>query len=266
MRILVLSDMHSNLEALNGCLEAAPSHDKVVNLGDIVGYGGSPNEVTELARKLNGVVVRGNHDKACTGLMSMEDFNPIAAIAALWTMQALTPENMQWLKLMPKGPVFLPLRYPMNQEETWAGTEADGVQLVHGSPLDEDDYILVLRDAQESLLRTSYPLTFFGHSHIQGGFAFENERWETLRPLYNGKQNRAESWVLDLGSQTKYMINPGSIGQPRDGDPRAAFCLFDSDRYEVTFYRVPYNIQRAQQQIIAAKLPDRLATRLAEGR
>ncbi|MGC2321250.1 MAG: metallophosphoesterase family protein, partial [Terriglobales bacterium] len=183
MRILVLSDIHSNLEALNACLEAVPSHDKVANLGDIVGYGGNPNEVTALARKLGGMLVRGNHDKACTGLMSMEDFNPVAAIAALWTMQALTPENLQWLKLLPRGPLFLPLRYPRNQEETWAGTEQDGVQLVHGSPLDEDEYLLVMRDAQESLLRSNYPLTFFGHTHIQGGFAYVDDRWETLRPL-----------------------------------------------------------------------------------
>jgi len=266
MRILVLSDIHSNLEALNACLEAAPAHDKVANLGDIVGYGGSPNEVTVLARKLGGMLVRGNHDRACTGLMSMDDFNPVAAIAALWTMQSLTPENLQWLKLMPRGPLFLPLRYPHNQEETWAGTEQDGVQLVHGSPLDEDEYVLVLRDAQESLLRSNYPLTFFGHTHIQGGFAYDNDRWETLRPLYKGSADEVESWVLDLGSQAKYMINPGSIGQPRDGDPRAAFCIFDPDRYEITFYRVPYDIQKAQQHILAARLPERLATRLAEGR
>jgi len=265
MRILILSDMHSNLEALNACLEAAPARDKVANLGDIVGYGGNPNEVTVLARQLGGMLVRGNHDKACTGLMSMEDFNPVAAIAALWTMQALTPENMQWLKLMPQGPVFLPFHYPLNQEETWAGSEVDGVQLVHGSPLDEDEYLIVMRDAQESLQRSNYPLTFFGHTHIQGGFAFENDRWETLRPIYKGGE-RQETWVLDLSSTAKYMINPGSVGQPRDGDPRAAFCVFDPDRYEVTFYRVPYDVEKAQQQILAARLPDRLASRLAEGR
>ena len=112
MRILVLSDIHSNLEALNACLEAVPSPDKVANLGDIVGYGGNPNEVTVLARKLGGMLVRGNHDKACTGLMTMEDFNPVAAIAALWTMQALTPENLQWLKLMPRGPDRLLIGMP----------------------------------------------------------------------------------------------------------------------------------------------------------
>jgi len=266
MRILILSDVHANLEALNACLETAPSCDKVANLGDIVGYGGSPNEVTAASRKLGGMLVRGNHDKACTGLMSVEDFNPIAAIAALWTMQALAPENLQWLKLMPRGPLSVPLHYPLNQEETWAGTEADGVQLVHGSLLDEDEYVLVMRDAQESLLRTHYPLTFFGHTHIQGGFALENERWETLRPMYKGTREQQETWSFDLGSQAKYLINPGSVGQPRDGDPRAAFCVFDADRYEVTFYRVPYNIEQAQHHIIAARLPDRLATRLAEGR
>lgn len=265
MRILILSDIHSNLEALEACLEAAPSCDKVVNLGDIVGYGANPNEVTERSRKLGGLLVRGNHDKACTGLMGMEDFNPVAAIAAIWTMHALTPENLQWLKLIPQGPVYLPMRYALNQEETWAGTDADCIQLVHGSPLDEDEYVIVMRDAQESLLHTNYPLTFFGHTHIQGGFGFDNDRWETLRPIYRGVET-TESWVLDLGSHAKYMLNPGSVGQPRDGDPRAAFAVFDPDRYEVTFCRVPYNIGKAQHQIVAARLPERLATRLAEGR
>src|SRR5919197_361963 len=266
MRILVLSDIHSNLEALSACLGVAPSYDKVANLGDIVGYGGSPNEVTDLSRKLGGLLVRGNHDKACTGQMGIEDFNPVAAIAALWTMQALTPENMQWLKMIPRGPVFLPFRYPLDQEETWAGTEADGVQLVHGSPLDEDEYVIVMRDDQEALLRTNYPLTFFGHTHVQGGFALENGRWEMLRPIYQGAEKRQETWMLDLSSNARYMINPGSVGQPRDGDARAAFCVFDPDRYEVTFYRVPYNIAEAQQHILDARLPDRLATRSEEGR
>ncbi len=265
MRILILSDIHANLEALEACLAAAPSCDKIVNLGDIVGYGGSPNEVTDQARKLGGILVRGNHDKACTSLTDMNDFNPIAAIAAQWTMRTLTPENLQWLKLLPPGPVLLPIRYPLNQEETWTGDNSDNVQLVHGSPLDEDEYVLVMRDAQECLLRAQHPLTFFGHTHIQGGFGLEDDRWETLRPVYKGMTS-AETWVLDLRSHARYMLNPGSVGQPRDGDPRAAFCVFDPDRYEVTFYRVPYNVEKAQHHIIAARLPERLATRLADGR
>ena len=101
---------------------------------------------------------------------------------------------------------------------------------------------------------------------MQGGFALENDRWEMLRPVYQGTQNRHETWTLDLSSGGKYLLNPGSIGQPRDGDPRAAFCALDSDRYEVTFYRVPYDVAKAQQHILDARLPDRLATRLAEGR
>ncbi len=133
VRILLLSDIHSNLEALEACLAAAPPCDRVVNLGDIVGYGANPNEVIERSRSLGKVFVRGNHDKASTGLMELQDFNPIAGMAALWTREQLTPENLEWLRSLPEGPIHL--------------DELPGVQFVHGSPMDEDEYVVTLRDA-----------------------------------------------------------------------------------------------------------------------
>ena len=261
MRILLLSDIHANLEAMEACLAAASSYDKVVNLGDVVGYGGSPNEVTDRVRKLGGVIVRGNHDRACTGQVDLQSFNPIAGMAALWTMRALTAANLAWLKALPQGPLTL-----MTDDVAHAPAGDFGaVQIVHGSPLDEDDYIIVLRDAQEPLERTSARLTFFGHTHLQGGFAQAGQRWEALRPAYRSA-DKADSFDLTLHRDAKYLINPGSVGQPRDGDRRAAFAVFDTDNYTVTFHRVPYDIRKAQQHIFAARLPERLAMRLAEGR
>ncbi len=251
VRVLFLSDIHANQEGLEACLDAAPDHDAIVNLGDIVGYGGSPNEVTDRSRALGGLLVRGNHDKACTGVMGIESFNPIAGLAALWTKQTLTPDNLQFLANLPQGPLKL--------------DGIDDVQFVHGSPLDEDEYVIVVRDAVEPLSDTPVHVTFFGHTHIQGGFSVEGDRWETLRPMYRSK-GKSEHCDLPLTRGAKYMINPGSVGQPRDGDPRAGFLLFDSDSWKVTFYRVPYNVEGAKKKILAAKLPERLATRLSDGR
>jgi predicted phosphodiesterase len=251
MRVLLLSDIHSNLEGLQACLEAAPSCDQVVNLGDIVGYGGSPNEVTDESRKLGGLFVRGNHDKACTGVMGVESFNPVAGLAALWTKKVLTPENLGFLKNLPHGPV------PM------AGRAE--IQMVHGSPLDEDEYIIVLRDAVEPLMRATAPLTFFGHTHIQCIFSIRDNKLEMMRPMYRTKDD-VDRYEVKLEKGAKYLVNPGSVGQPRDGDRRAGFGVFDPESYVFTFHRTPYNIEGAQKRILDAKLPDRLATRLADGR
>jgi diadenosine tetraphosphatase ApaH/serine/threonine PP2A family protein phosphatase len=251
MRILVISDIHGNLEALEACLAAAPAYDRVFNLGDVVGYGASPNEVVARSRGLGGIFVRGNHDKACSGITNAEDFNHIAALAAYWTKQQLTPENLEWVRQLPKGPI-----------------RADGVaetQCVHGSPIDEDEYIIVVRDSYEPLMEAQAAVTFFGHTHIQGGFAVDGEEWMTLRPMYETEQ-KAEQYEFPLKKGAKYLINPGSVGQPRDGDWRAAFCLFDTDRYSITFYRIPYDVKGAQKRIMDAGLPDRLATRLSDGR
>ena len=183
MRLLFLSDIHSNLEALDACLASAPAHDAVINLGDIVGYGASPNEVTERARSLGRIFVRGNHDKAVTGLTDLRDFNPVAGLAALWTRDQLTPENFQWLQALPQGPVQVP--------------GAAGIQVVHGSPLDEDEYVVNTEEAVGPLQRADVPATFFGHTHLQGGFYVTAGGSESSHPQYRNAAE-ADSWEFPL--------------------------------------------------------------------
>jgi diadenosine tetraphosphatase ApaH/serine/threonine PP2A family protein phosphatase len=251
LRILLLSDIHANLEALEACLAAAPIYDFVANLGDLVGYGASPNEVIDRSRQLGNIFVRGNHDKAATGLLELDDFNPMAAAAAIWTRNQLTSEHHEWLRALPQGP--LPLeKFPE-------------VQLVHGSPGDEDAYVVSIGDALVPLITLKTPITFFGHTHLQGGFFANGSSADGFRPEYK-TVGKAESVALQLKLNTRYMINPGSVGQPRDGDWRAAFALFDTDAQVVYFHRTPYNLKAAQDRIFAAELPGRLATRLAAGR
>jgi predicted phosphodiesterase len=251
VRILLLSDIHANQEALEACLAAAPSFDVVVNLGDIVGYGASPNEVTVRSRDLGKLFVRGNHDKAATGLMDLEDFNPMAASAAVWTRDQLTRQNFDWLRALPQGPLQL--------------QELPEVLMVHGSPIDEDEYVVSLGDALAPLITLSTRLIFFGHTHLQGGFVANGSGADGIRPEYR-TVGQAEKVALQLKPDGRYMINPGSVGQPRDGDWRAAFALFDTEAQVVHFHRAPYNLKAAQDRIFAANLPSRLATRLAVGR
>jgi predicted phosphodiesterase len=249
MRALILSDIHANLDALNAALDAAPEHDVVWNLGDVVGYGAMPNEVIERVRGLGNLFVRGNHDRACSGQSSFEDFNPIAARSVMWTRETLTPEHREWLQTMVQGPVVP------------AGSE---VSCMHGSNLDEDQYIFCAEDAWLPLRESRTRINFFGHTHQQGGFATNSEEWFSLDPIHarNGEQEMSE---LVLRAGARYMINPGSVGQPRDGDWRTAFALFDSQRKVVEFHRVPYDLRMAQQRIVDAGLPDRLAMRLGNG-
>ena len=251
MRILLLSDIHANLEALQACLAAAPSCDRVVNLGDVVGYGANPNEVIELCRQLGGSYVRGNHDKAICALSDMDDFNPIAAEAVLWTREELTPDNLEWLRSLPQGPM--------------QADDIPGAQFVHGSPLDEDEYVITPRDAVEPILISQPALTFFGHTHVQGSFALDSEQIESAHPGYL-TIGQSESVTFPLRPGLRYMINPGSVGQPRDGDWRAAFAVFDTETQAVAFCRTPYDLKSAQDRILDAGLPKRLATRLAAGR
>jgi predicted phosphodiesterase len=251
VHILLISDIHANLEALEACLAAAPSFDSVVNLGDIVGYGASPNEVTVRSREIGSLFVRGNHDKAVTELMDIHDFNPIAAAAAIWTREQLTKENFDWLRVLPQGPVLEP--------------SLPGVQLVHGSPADEDEYVVSLGNVLDLLADAAVPITFFGHTHVQGGFFLGDNAADAFRPEYR-TLGQAESVELHLGSNTSYFINPGSVGQPRDGDWRAAFAMFDTEARKIHFHRTPYDLKAAQDRIFDAQLPARLATRLAAGR
>ncbi len=249
MRALVISDIHGNLQALEAVLAAAGPVDQVWNLGDTVGYGANPNEVVDIMRSLATVNVRGNHDRVCCGLTSSQGFNPVAAEAAAWTRQALTPENLEWLREMPKGPVSATVR----------------AMCAHGSPLHEDHYIVSMRDAWTPLQRMQTEITFFGHTHVQGGFSQREHEWEEERPQYT-EQDVAEQTTISVPEGTRHLINPGSVGQPRDCDWRAAFAIYDDGVEEITFYRIPYDVAAAQAAIRAARLPERLASRLSIGR
>ena len=247
MRALILSDIHGNLEALEAVLAAAPPHDAVWNLGDVVGYGGSPNECVATMRERAGASVRGNHDKVCSGLLPPTHFNPTAREAVEWTGSVLTAESRTWLEELPQGPLVPP----------------DSTSVIsHGSPDGEDIYVLNIRDAWGPLQKSQHRVTLFGHTHVQGGFHALGKQWLRVQPTPGSNR-----WTLPLQNDgTRYMINPGSVGQPRDGDWRAAFALLDEDANEVTFYREPYDLARAQGHILMAGLPERLALRLREGR
>jgi predicted phosphodiesterase len=246
VRYLILSDIHANLESLEAALvHAAGKYDQVLCCGDLIGYGADPNAVTEWVRAHAAGVVRGNHDKASVELDDLEWFNPVARAAAIWTHHALTPENADYIRNLPRGPLTI-----------------DGFQMVHGSPLDEDEYILGVADAVLVFGYLETPLTFFGHTHLQGGFIWNRARVETI-----GKTPAAEErQTLELDPQCAYMINPGSVGQPRDGDPRAGYVVYNTDESFLIFYRLPYDVGKAQDKIRRAGLPPLLADRLAAGR
>jgi predicted phosphodiesterase len=250
MRALILSDIHANLEALNAVLDAAGTFDALWDLGDIVGYGASPNQVIDRIRPLSQLTVRGNHDRVCCGLTSALGFNPVARAAAHWTHDELTLENLDWLKALPQGPLQ---------------PEQASVTCAHGSPLNEDQYIINMRDAWAPLQQMPTTITFFGHTHIQGGFSQKGHDWHELRPQYQNR-DEATSWTMPIPPGTRHLINPGSVGQPRDSDWRAAFAIYNSDPEEIVFHRVPYDITASQGRILMAGLPERLAARLTEGR
>jgi predicted phosphodiesterase len=247
MRILILSDIHANLTALEAALAKAEGrYDTAVCLGDIVGYGPDPAEVSEQIQKIAKSSIRGNHDKAVAGIMSTEDFNPVAKAAVDWTRAQMTPAQLKWLAELPHGPM-----------------ETDGIVLVHGAFQDEDEYVFTPAQALEGLLDSSASVTFFGHTHHQGGFAYYDSNLEILqiRPRPN------ESFApLRIEADRRYLLNPGSIGQPRDADPRAAFAIADLENHTVEFWRVPYEIGKVQSRMRKAGLPEPLVQRLEFGR
>ena len=255
MRALILSDIHANLEALNAVLDAAGEWDALWCLGDLVGYGASPNQVLDILRPLVSLTVRGNHDRVCSGISSSQAFNPTARAAAQWTLHHLTADNLLWLRELPQGPLQPPQQSP----------DQPLVTLAHGSPLNEDQYIMTMRDAWAPLQQMTTAITFVGHTHIQGGFSQRDHDWHELHPHFQ-RLNEADSWALPIQPGTRNLINPGSVGQPRDHDWRAAFAIYDSDAREVIYHRVPYDLRRAQSRILMARLPERLASRLHEGR
>jgi len=246
VRYLIFSDLHANLEALQAVLaQSAGVYDRALCCGDLVGYGADPNPVCDWVRLNCAAVVRGNHDRASTGQDDLEWFNPVARNAAMWTLQALTPENAGYILALPRGPLTV-----------------ESFQLFHGSPCDEDEYVIAAGEADQAFSYLETRVAFFGHTHVQGGFIWNQSRVETiLHP-----PNRGDSQALPIDPECAYMINPGSTGQPRDGDPRAAYALYDTEAKEVTYRRVVYDVAAAQRKIRLAGLPPILADRLALGR
>lgn len=246
MKYLILSDMHANQAALEAVLRRVrrKRFDATLVLGDLVGYGAAPNQVVEAVRSLTGrvIAVRGNHDKVAVGIDSGETFNHVALIAAQWTSRRLTRQNARHVRDLPRGPREV----------------AEGLAICHGSPIDEDKYLFSDQDAAEVFAAWDVPVTFFGHTHVTSVFSLEGRAVRV-------RQLTGEAGELELDPANRYLVNPGSIGQPRDGDPRASYMTYDSDRRRVRWHRLPYPVKKTQGQIRKAGLPDVLAERLAVG-
>lgn len=245
MRYLIFSDIHANLEAFKAVLSTLASGgvDKYVFLGDAVGYGANPNEVLDLLRSLEPLVaIRGNHDKVIAGIESGFNFTRHARMAALWARKQTTEANRIFLTNLEMGPVVVD----------------DIFEIVHGSPVDEDDYIFGEWEARRGLMSSGQWIAFFGHTHTP---VIYREVESSLKSIYPDK----DDYCYQLSSDEKYLINPGSIGQPRDRNPKSSFAIFDSDAEAIEIKRIDYDIEAAQQKILAAGLPEIEASRLALG-
>jgi diadenosine tetraphosphatase ApaH/serine/threonine PP2A family protein phosphatase len=245
MRYLVLSDIHANIDALDGVLADAVRHDdlQILLLGDLVGYGGDPNAVIDRLRELPvAAAIRGNHDRAACGLDDGESFNELARASAAVTAAALTARNREYLKGLPAGPLAVS-----------ALTE-----ICHGTPFDEDAYVFDEMDAVYALRSTSRPLCLFGHTHAPFAARLRGEELEFL--------GAGSGETVTVEAADHLIVNVGSVGQPRDGDPRAAYGVLDEAARTVTCFRVAYPTERAQARIREAGMPEALATRISLGR
>ncbi|MEW6442022.1 MAG: metallophosphoesterase family protein [bacterium] len=246
MRYAILSDIHANLEALEAVLGqiAGLGVDQIISLGDLVGYNADPNECVRIVVEGKIPTLMGNHDAAACGLEEPVDFNPIARAAILWTRNALTARSREFLRSLP-------------DERRLPGSVR--VRLVHGSLLHRDHYLLSRRDVLENVRRMrSDPqgarILFFGHTHHQVAFRARDEDASVI-----------ESSRFEISEDGYYLINPGSVGQPRDRDPRASFIVYDQERRSVEVIRVQYRVADCSRKILAAGLPRELAARLSEG-
>lgn len=248
MRYLVLSDIHGNLEALEAALAAGASrgYDQLLVLGDLVGYCADPNGVIDRLRGLGpAALIRGNHDKVASGVDDAEGFNLIARSAIEWTFGALTAENRAFLAALPAGPVSVD----------------DLVEICHGTPYDEDAYVFDELDALRALESASRPVCLFGHTHVPVAFRRSEDGLETYVA-----EKEVETLAVSFEESSDYLVNPGSVGQPRDGNPRAAFGIVDTTARQMDLVRVSYPVQVTQAKIVRAGLPEVLAKRLAIGR
>jgi predicted phosphodiesterase len=246
MSYLILSDIHANLAALEAVLDAAPpsSFAGVLVLGDLVGYGADPNAVVDRIRDIApAIMIRGNHDKVACGLEPPEGFNAAARDAALWTLATLRPDNRDYLAALPAGP----------------RTTVDGIEVCHGSPADEDAYIFDPSDARVALAAASERMCFFGHTHVQIAYVLARTSLRVIGP------SSGDETLIELDADARCLINPGSVGQPRDGDPRAAYAIADAEAGVLWLRRVPYDVAASQARIAEVGLPDVLGRRLSVG-
>ena len=247
MRYLILSDIHANIDALEAVLAAAPADawDRAIVLGDLVGYGAEPNAVIARTLALDPLaVIRGNHDKAASGVDDGSSFNYVARLSAQWTSEALSAEHREYLRTLPQGPATI--------DET--------IEICHGAPFDEDHYIFDSDDASRALDAASRPLCLFGHTHLPVVFRRNPGLFDGFMP------EGANESVLEIAPGMNYLVNVGSVGQPRDGDPRAAFGIYDAAASALVLRRVTYPVDKAQRRILEAGLPASLANRLGIGR
>jgi diadenosine tetraphosphatase ApaH/serine/threonine PP2A family protein phosphatase len=246
MRYLAISDIHGNIEAFEAVLRVLEGrYDETLVLGDLVGYGADPNAVVDRVRELGArTVIRGNHDKVAAGLDDAESFNAVARSAVLWTYEALTPDNRTYLATLPAGPQAI-----------------DGLlEICHGTPFDEDAYLFDDLDALRAFEASSRPVCLFGHTHVAVGF-----RYADSLELVAGPGDTA-GITIAFAPEARYLINPGSVGQPRDGDRRAGAAIVDTTAGTMELFRIPYPIEEAQRKIRLAGLPEVLAKRLSLGR
>ena len=245
MRALVVSDLHANLEALRAVMTRVrrKKYEVVLCLGDFVGYGAQPNHVLDTMRTLRGrkVYIRGNHDRVAAGLDDAEGFNNAAKAAALWTRDKLSAPNRRFLRDLTVGPVM-----------------HRGVMLCHGSPYDEDEYVFNVHHAAQILALFEAPFILFGHTHLPAVFSIDRER------NVRGFAVRDEATVK-LDPDLRYLINPGSVGQPRDRNPASSCMILDTGKHTVQFFRVEYDLKKTQASILKAGLPHILASRLQFG-
>jgi diadenosine tetraphosphatase ApaH/serine/threonine PP2A family protein phosphatase len=243
MRYLVLSDLHANLPALEAVLADAPvvGYDEILVLGDLVGYGGDPAQVIERTLALSPrAIIRGNHDKVCAGIESPVLFNDVARVAAEWTHDVLSPDLLAMLAALAQGPM----------------TVTPEIEICHGAPFDEDFYLFEEADAARAMASAEGRICLFGHTHVPTLFAKADD------PFGNQVGTDDE---YRLPASGPALINVGSVGQPRDRDPRAAYGVLDTDRNTILLRRVAYDIAAAQASIMAAGLPAWLALRLERG-
>lgn len=239
MKIAIISDIHSNLEALTRVLSEIKVVDKVFCLGDIVGYGANPEECVEMIRERVDLCIAGNHDYGVIGKTDIQCFNSAARQAIIWTRNHISESAKKYL-----GNLTLTESY-------------DNMSFTHGvfSFPESWNYIFSLKDAVKEFHYMDNNIGFVGHSHIPGVFFEKNGEYGTLKDS-----------EFTFEDRVRYIVNCGSIGQPRDGDPRASFCILDTDDEKIIMHRVAYDVERARKKIIEAGLPENLGDRIIYGR